>query len=359
MDRDTPCTIESWLAEALTPTPLPPGVSSREVVRRAIAFQRPPRLPYALVLPVRSDFFELAAVQRVIARERRPARRGAYRDAWGVLRASGAGAWDPVVEHPLADLARLDLYRLPDAVTLLDVDGMAPFVRRAQEAGKYVVAADPVSLYERLGSLLGFTALLTAPRRAPDALAALLGRLVDLTVEAIDLVARLPGVDAFMTWQDLAAQSGPHFDLDTFRRVFKPAYARIADAVHAKSLHFVWHICGAVTDLIPELVDLGVDVLQLDQPRLVGHAQLAAHFGGRVCFWNSIDTQWAVARPRSPADLRAEAAAMILPFSPFFGGLMLRHYPFPEDLALSAEFHDATARAFAELGASAPAFERG
>ena len=52
MDRQPQCTVESWLAEALASTPLPPGVSSRELVRRAVNFDRPPRLPYALIMPV-------------------------------------------------------------------------------------------------------------------------------------------------------------------------------------------------------------------------------------------------------------------------------------------------------------------
>jgi len=259
-----------------------------------------------------------------------------------------------VVAHPLADLTLLDRHRLPEAAALVDVDDIAPFVRRAREAGKYVVAADPVLLYERLESLLGFASLLTAPRRAAGAFAALLDRLADLTIEVIGLVSRLPDVDAFMTWQDLASQTGPHVSLDTFRRVFKPSYARIAAAAHAKNLHFIWHICGAVADLIPELVDLGVDVVQLDQPRLVGHDLLATRFGGKVCFWNSMDTQWAVASPRSPADLHAEAAAMIRPFAHLPGGLMLRHYPFPEDIGLASEFHEVTARAFAELAGLGP-----
>jgi len=349
MERHTRRTVESWLAEALAPTPLPPGVSSRDLVRRAVTFDRPPRLPYALILPVRSDFFELAALQRVLGTGRRRVHGAVYRDEWGVQRTAGPHKWDPVVVHPLADLTGLDRHRLPAAAALVHVDRLAPFVQRARQAGKYVVAADPVSLHERLESLLGFESLLTAPRWNAGAFAALLDRLADLTVEAIGLIARLPGVDAFMTWQDLASQSGPHVSRDTFQRCFKPAYARIAAAVHEHNLHFIWHICGAVAGLIPELIDLGVDVLQLDQPRLVGHDLLAARFGGKVCFWNTIDTQWAVAGPRSPADLHAEAAAMIRPFQRLPGGLMLRHYPFPEDIGLTSKFHDDTARVFADL----------
>ena len=84
------------------------------------------------------------------------------------------------------------------------------------------------------------------------------------------------------------------------------------------------------------------------------HDLLAARFGGQECFWNTIDTLWAVACSCSPADLHAEVAAVIRPFAHLPGGLMLRHYPFPEDIGLASEFHEVTARAFAELAGLGP-----
>lgn len=349
--HDSTAAREAWLADALAPAPLPPAVSSRELVQRAVAFEAPPRMPCSLLPPHRGDFFELAELLRVIGPARpKPPHGEPYRDEWGVPRVSTPHSWDPATGHPLADLKDADRHGFPDAASLVRADDLAPFVRRARDAGKYVVASDPVCLYERLEALLGFESLLTAPRRDGRAFARLLDRLADLTVETVAALARLPGVDAFMTWQDLASQSAPHVPLDTFRRIFKPPFARIAAAAHGHGLRFVWHICGAVGGLIPELIDLGVDVIQLDQPRLVGHEPLADRFGGKVCFWNTVDTLWSVAAPRTPDELRTEVAAMIRPFARFGGGLMLRHYPFPRDLGLSPEFHVHTARAFAELG---------
>lgn len=349
--RGTGATLEAWLAAALAPTPLPAGMLSRELVRRAIAREAPPRLPFSLLMPVRSDFFELADLQRAIGPERaRPPHGEAYADEWGVLRTSSPYSWDPVTGHPLADLAAVDRHRFPDPSRLVRAEVVAPAVRQAHDAGKYVVAADPIGLYGRLEALLGFESLLVAPRRDSGAFAALLDRLAEMTVEVIDVVSQLPGVDAFMTWQDLASQSGPHMSLATFHRFFAPPFARIAAAAHARGLRFIWHICGAALELIPELIEIGVDVLQLDQPRLVGHELLAERFGTKVCFWNTVDTLWSAAAPRTPADLRAEVAAMIRPFAPLRGGLMLRHYPFPQDIGLGPEFHEHTARAFEELG---------
>jgi len=82
------------------------------------------------------------------------------------------------------------------------------------------------------------------------------------------------------------------------------------------------------------------------------HDLLAARFGGQECFWNTIDTLWAVACSCSPADLHAEVAAVIRPFAHLPGGLMLRHYPLPEGIGLTSKFHHDSARVFADLAAT-------
>lgn len=344
----------AWVAPALTPAPTPTGLTSRDLVRRAIAYTRPPRLPYALVNPVRGDFFELAPLERALDAPARRTPGTAYDDAWGVRREATRHLSDRVLAHPLADDEPPDAVRYPDAGALTRTARVASFVRRAAAVGKYVVAADPVLLYERLEAWLGFPALLTAPRRDPGRLAVLVDRLADLTVAAMKHYADLGGIDAFMTWQDLASQAGPHFRPAVFRRCFQPAYARIVAAAHAAGLHVIWHLCGQARDLIPDLVDCGVDVVQLDRPQLVGHALLAERFGGRVCFWNTFDTAWAAAGPRTAADLRAEAAAMVDPFRPLGGGMMLRQDPLPEASGLTRRFQTASARAILAAAGAAP-----
>jgi hypothetical protein len=54
----------------------------------------------------------------------------------------------------------------------------------------------------------------------------------------------------------------------------------------------VWfHTCGDVTAIIGDLIDAGVDVIELLQPDLLGVERLARDFGGQVCFCCSIDHQ--------------------------------------------------------------------
>jgi hypothetical protein len=324
--------LRVWLDDALAPQPAPTGVTSRDIVRRAIRCEGPPRIPYSFVEPLRSDFFELAELERVLDRVEAGSARppgAVYTDLWGVRHEVAPGLFDRVLEHPLADLGGLDDYPFPDVAAPQRCARIAPLVERANDAGKYVVAADPVGLFERARTLLGFETLLLAPWK-----------------QRAEGYARMGGADAFMTWQDFGAQMQQTISLETFRQLYRPRLARMVRAAHEGGLHFIWHCCGQIFELIPEMIALGVDVVQLDQPRLLGHARLAQAFGGRICFWNAVDTQWAANEERSDADLRAEVAAMTAPFRRFRGGFMARHYPQSHDIGLSRRFHEVTAEAF-------------
>ncbi len=349
----SPAGLGSWLRAALAPQPCPAGTTSRELVTRAIAYRDPARIPYAFIEPLRSDFFETAELER----QRRALGEGGgvraageiYVDEWGVRREGTGGWFDRVLEHPLAQRQGLDDHPLPDIADARRFAWLGPHLQAAHQAGKYVVAADPVLLYERLRELLGFESLMLAPASERGAFEALLDRLTALSVAAVESYARAGSCDGFMTWQDFGLQSGLPMRLESFRELYAPRLARIAEAAHARGMHFIWHCCGRIFDLIPEMIESGVDVVQLDQPRLLGHERIAEAYGGRICFWNTVDIQWSAGGVGEEA-LRAEVAAMTRPFAELGGGFMARHYPFPRDVELSPEFHAASARAFFESG---------
>jgi uroporphyrinogen-III decarboxylase len=73
--------------------------------------------------------------------------------------------------------------------------------------------------------------------------------------------------------------------------VFKPRYAEQYARIHAQGRHVWLHTCGDVWDIIPDFIEIGVDVLELLQPDLFGIERLAEHFGGKVCFCCSVDHQ--------------------------------------------------------------------
>jgi hypothetical protein len=345
---------DSLLDEVLRPQPTPAGLTSRDLVRKSIGFDSPARFPYSFIDPVASDFFETALLRwRGYFDQGESLAIGTrYLDDWKVEREVSSGLFDRALTHPLRDLSRLEKYSYPDLATPEHYQVYESLFAKAQDAGKYIVAADPVLLFERLRDLMGFEAMLVAPFEQRSGFELLLDHLTDLTIACLDQYAEAGKVDAFMTWQDFGAQSGLIVSLDAFREFFQPRLGRIIDATHRRGMHFIWHCCGEISSLIPEAIAMGVDVLQLDQPRVIGHAALAELCAERICLWNSVDTIWSSKPDLSVGTLEAEIEAMTAAFRSGNGGFMARHYPQPDDLVLPDFFHPASHRAFLKYGAA-------
>ncbi|MGA3086815.1 MAG: uroporphyrinogen decarboxylase family protein [Thermodesulfobacteriota bacterium] len=347
--------IPRFLEQYLEPQPAPPGLNSFEIVRRAIEFQGPPRIPYSFLAPHGSDFFEAIIVSGLVSESKVLPRRekGAiYYDEWGVGQKVTGRGWDHAFDHPIEDLNRLADFRFPDLARPERFAPYKPFFNLAERKGKYVVAHDPVMMFERMRSLLGFEALMMAPYLQPTELEILLDRLADLIVAVIEQWGRIGGVHGFMTWDDWGLQTGLQMKIETFRKFYKPRYARLVTAAHNLGMHYIWHNCGQIIGLIPDMIEIGVDVIQLDQPRLMDSRKLGENFAGRVCFWNTVDIQWSAGPDLTDQDLWNEAADMVRIFNQINGGFMARHYPQPRDINLSKERCRVIAEAFFENGCS-------
>jgi hypothetical protein len=347
--------VERWLSRLepyVKPVPVPSGFTSREIVRRAIEFEDPPRVPYSFIQPNESDFVELAVTAVVngdVRMAQVPAGQMAF-DRWGVGWRSSGRLWGHAEVHPLADLAALDVYRFPDPLPPEQRELARALATSGQEAGKYVVGADTIGTIERLRGLMGFENLMVALYEDRERFERLLDRLTDMTIDLMGRYAGMGDVDGFMTWEDWGLQTRLQIRPAQWREIFKPRYARIVEATHAAGLHYLWHCCGWILEIIPDMIEIGVDVVQLDQPRLMGVERLAEEFGGRICFWNTVDIQWSVREEVSLAEVRTEAKRLIDTFAHFHGGFIARQYPQPGDIGMPRAKHQAIYEAFMEHG---------
>ena len=333
----------------LDPVPTPPGFTSRDIVRRAIERDNPPRIPYSFVDPFESDIAEVSYLPMFSSASYVP--KGEIRfDEWGVGWRGTGRAWGHADVNPLADLSALESYRFPEVITVEGWAHVGAFVAAANRAGKYVVGADPIGSYERLRGLMGYENLMLAMYTDRERFERLLDKLTDMTIEVVRAYAALGGVHGFMTWEDWGLQTSLQIRPQQWRDLFKPRYARIVKAAHEEGMHYLWHCCGYIVDIIPDMIEIGVDVLQLDQPRLMGVDRLANEFGGKICFWNTVDIQWSPPNMVSLEEAWAEAKHMVESFGRFGGGFIARQYPQPADIEMSHEKHRAICEAFMESG---------
>ena len=168
----------------LEPVPTPPGFTSREIVRRAIERDDPPRIPYSFVDPFESDIAEVSYLPLFSSVGYVPKDEIKF-DEWGVGWRGTGRFWGHADVNPLADLSALSGYRFPEAITPEGWAHVAAFVVAANRTGKYVVGADPIGSYERLRGLMGYENLMLAMYTDRERFERLLDKLADMTIEVL------------------------------------------------------------------------------------------------------------------------------------------------------------------------------
>ncbi|HIE29597.1 TPA: hypothetical protein EYP66_20190 [Candidatus Poribacteria bacterium] len=100
-------------------------------------------------------------------------------------------------------------------------------------------------------------------------------------------------IDIFLILSDLAGQNGPLISLDMFREFVAPYIKEMVDLIHSLGAFALYHSDGDVSMFIPDLIDMGVDILDPIQPtgENMSPERLKADFGERLCFHGGIDIQ--------------------------------------------------------------------
>jgi uroporphyrinogen decarboxylase len=126
-------------------------------------------------------------------------------------------------------------------------------------------------------------------------------------------------LDVYQYGDDVSTQLGWMISPEAYVSLIKPRQERLFDAIRAKtSAKLFYHGCGAVFDLIPHLIDIGVDVINPVQVSAQGMdtARLKATYSKDVVFWGGgVDTQQ-VLPFGTPAEVRAEVRRRVRDLGP-------------------------------------------
>ena len=100
-------------------------------------------------------------------------------------------------------------------------------------------------------------------------------------------------IDLFLLISDLGGQTAPLISLAMFREFIAPYIREMVDLIHALGARVLFHSCGAIHSFIPDLIGLGVDVLDPIQPVTPGMSpeSLRGEFGEQLVFHGGIDMQ--------------------------------------------------------------------
>lgn len=237
---------------------------------------------------------------------------GDYTDEWGVGWRSveyrtpfGNGRYTEIASHPLAEDAAISSYRPPDP-NRPELYRDAAWTLKTFKDEYWIVGVTVTTIFETAWALRGYERLLVDLAVDPELAGCILEIPYRYHLAAAKKLVEM-GVDMVWTGDDVGAQHGMLFSPAFWRRYFKPRMAHfIAELKRINpAVKVAYHSDGNVLPIIPDLIEIGLDVLNPIQPACMDPAQLKRDFGERLCFWGSIDEQHTLPFGK-PQDVAAE-----------------------------------------------------
>lgn len=246
----------------------------------------------------------------------RDGERGFSVDEWGV--GSGKSMNEALhFEHLISPLQQgmtveqAAQFPLPDFTEPYRSAHFASTVAELHERGLAVCGILSQTIFERGWAIRGFEETLMDMLADPEAIGILFDRITALRIEQARLLVDA-GVDVLMLGDDVGMQTGMLMHADTWREHLKPRLAKvIAAATEIRpELPIFYHSCGNATDIIPDLIEIGVTVLNPLQPECVDHQLVKRLYGDRLAFWGGVSAQRNLSFG-TPEQVRAEVKACI------------------------------------------------
>ncbi len=255
-----------------------------------------------------------------------------YRDEWGVVRTQPPGSyWYDLKESVLSgEITVKDILRhqWPDPDDPGRLRGMRERALELKRQGDYAIVLNlSIGTVHISQYLRGFQDWYMDMAADHALIGTLMDAITDVTVAmARRMMAEVGDLaDIIMTGDDLGTQNGPQVHPETYRKVIKPRHARFYRQVQEMCPHarIFLHTCGSVYLLLPDLIDIGVQILNPVQvaARDMEPGKLKAEYGGKLTFWGAIDTQQ-VLPEGTVDDVKAEVERRITQLGPG-GGYVL------------------------------------
>ncbi len=198
-----------------------------------------------------------------------------------------------ILEFPIKCIEDAEKYQHPDP----DAPGRFDLLdRQVSKYGKeYPILVDisPVA-FEAAYSLMGMEETMIALAEEPEMLKSFFVKHVAYTLE----VAKRSidhGADIIWTGDDWGTQQGMLISPEMWREEIKPIIAKLWNGIreYKNDIIIAHHSCGAIAPIIPDLVEMGLDILNPIQPNVPGMypETLAANYKGKMTFLGGIDTQ--------------------------------------------------------------------
>ena len=215
-----------------------------------------------------------------------------HTDDWGIKWVK-VGPFNQIVHYPLADLTETEIadYQFPyDRIPEL-LQSMNPVIALKDE---YFIGCDvSPCLFELICRLRNMQNAILDFLVNPELMDRLLEKATGFNVTLSQAAVDRFDLDCLWTGDDVGGQQALILDPAMWRSRVKPYLKRIIDVGKAKNLWIAYHCCGVVRPIIPDLIEIGVNILNPVQANCPGMnpLELKKEFGGELSFMGGIDTQ--------------------------------------------------------------------
>jgi len=213
---------------------------------------------------------------------------GSRIDDWGSeWTALGLGVAGEVTRPVLRDWAEMATFTPP--WEMLDDDRIEAINALCRASDAFMLGEVGPGPFERLQFLRGSEPLFYDLADEPRALMQLLELVHDFYQQHVALWCRTD-VDAVVIGDDWGSQTALLISPGQWRRLFRPLYAAYFTRMRAAGKRVFFHSDGYIREIIPDLVDIGVEALN-SQLFCMDIEEIARSFRGRLTFWGEVDRQ--------------------------------------------------------------------
>jgi len=240
-------------------------------------------------------------------------------DEWSVQWHKPEGGHYYVEHAPFeeeATVAAVERHPWPEPKDLVNLDGFGEWLRRMRRETDYAISLEIRGRVMSMGQFLrGFENWMMDLADNHAFVEALLEQTtrIQMAINATVLAEAGDLVDIIYTSDDLGSQNGTLCSPATFRKLFRPCFAKIWEQARRSSpACLAHHCCGSIRPLIGEMVELGVQVLNPIQVSAadMDPAELKKQFGRELAFWGGVDTGYVMPRG-SVEEVRSEVRRRI------------------------------------------------
>ena len=241
----------------------------------------------------------------------------AFIDRWGskLHMPKERGLYFDWVEFPIKEtsMTALDQYQWPQLDPPELIAQIRDQAKYLYENTDYALVGSAViggGLFEQPARTMGLENYLMALASDPKFTDRFMEQITDIYIESctnyLDQVGKY--LHVFTYWDDVNTQTGWMISPEIYRKMIKPKQRRLVEAIRKKTdAKLYYHGCGAIFELIPELIDIGFDIINPVQVSATGMdtRRLKKTYGNDIVFWGGgVDTQKVLpfGKPQEVAD---------------------------------------------------------